>query len=73
MNWHAYWATWASLALLGFAVPELCAVFSGHPERKLSQSFWIMEDAVGYPLIWRLTVGVVVAVVFYHLLWGPRH
>lgn len=73
MNWHAYWAVWALATLTAFLGPELAAVFTGHPERKLSQSFWVLEDAVGHPLIWRLTAGVIVAVVFYHLLWGPRH
>lgn len=35
MRW--YWAAWL---LLGFLVPELVALFSGHPENTLSETVW---------------------------------
>ncbi|HEY2088002.1 MAG TPA: hypothetical protein VGH54_18545 [Mycobacterium sp.] len=71
MSWsHLYWLSWLTV---GFAVPEMVAVFTGHPERKLSAAVWALEDAVPYPLAWRTVAVITLAVVCWHLFFGPRH
>jgi hypothetical protein len=72
-GWHAYWALWALTSLVAFAIPESVAVLTGHPEWKLSQAVWVLEDAVGHPMVWRVVAGLALTGVVYHLLFGPRH
>lgn len=73
MNWHAYWAVWALACFTTFAGPEMAAVFTGHPDRKLSASAWALEDYIGYPLVWRIAAGALLALIFWHLFYGSRH
>jgi len=39
-----YWLIWFLVSITSFLVPELIALFSGHPENTLSDSIWRMED-----------------------------
>ncbi|HEY2090240.1 MAG TPA: hypothetical protein VGH54_29985 [Mycobacterium sp.] len=71
MNW--YWGIWASVSFSAFAIPEMIAVFTGHPRWKLSSAVWSLEDAFPYPLVWRTVAVITVAVIAYHLAFGPRH
>lgn len=46
-----YWATWFAVSITFFLVPELLALFSGHPENTLSDAIWRMEAArTGQPI-----------------------
>lgn len=70
---NGYWGAWAAIAFTAFAVPEMIAVFTGHPDRKLSSAVWSAMDSLPAPLAWRIAAVVVIAVVAFHLLFGPRH
>lgn len=72
MKW--YWAAWALISFAAFAVPELIAVFTGHPDRKLSSAAWALEDLLpGDPLAWRIALMITAIIVVIHLTVGPRH
>lgn len=70
-----WWACWAAASFTGFALPEMIAVFTGHPNWKLSQAVWVLEDEIlpGQPIWWRAALFVTLIVVAYHLTLGPRH
>ena len=74
MNWHVYWGAWASATLFTFAAPEMWAVFTGQPEKKLSASAWALEDMLpGDPIAWRIIIAATAIMVIIHLTFGPRH
>lgn len=72
-GWHIYWAAWAGASFLAFGIPEMWAVFSGHPQWKLSSAVWQLEDQMPYPLAWRVVIAVTLIFVVYHLVYGSRH
>lgn len=68
-----YWLGWATTTLIAFLVPELYALFTGHPDRKLSNAIWRLEDLLPYSLAWRLVFMGLIVWLGYHLTLGPRH
>lgn len=42
----AYWACWSLGWFISFIIPELMALFSGHPENTLSDNIWRLEKLV---------------------------
>jgi hypothetical protein len=60
-----YWLCWL---LLGFGVPELVAIFTGHRECTLSYSVWRLRDLcpIGFAAFWL----ALVSWLTYHFLTG---
>jgi hypothetical protein len=75
-GWTWYWAIWFLVTFpVAFLVPELYAIFSGHPENTLSNQVWKIETFMpGQSIVnWtamHVLVGGVLALV---LLWLVGH
>lgn len=73
MNWHLLWLLWAGISLASFGAFELYAVFTGHPEHKLSNAFWTLQDSLPNPTVWRVIIFMFLCYLAFHLTFGPRH
>jgi len=62
--WSAYWLVWL---VCFFLIPELTAIFMGHPENTLSAQIWHLEGTGA--TFFRWVVGSTTVWLFFHMTW----
>lgn len=72
-RWGWWWTFWGIVSLGSFGAAEMWAIFTGHPEHKLSQNFWELVDSLPYPTVWRIGLLALFVFISIHLTFGPRH
>lgn len=69
-----YWAIWATLSFLAFAIPEGIALFTHHAENTLSETMWRVEDLrSGNPLTWSFAHLAITVMLIVTLGWLVGH
>lgn len=78
-GWSIYWTCWFGAFITAFLIPELWALFTGHPDNTLSANVWRLEQIAPGQHVWQWTAlhvliaGLLVVVLgwlLFHLAFG---